>query len=223
MSKSKSIMNLSRMFSGLLVSLTSVVTSEMHAQGYLANARFSGISAGNGTYNYTVTLNNDPSATASIETFWFAWTDYGYDLLPSLPTVTTLPDGWNASVLGGSYSIYGYTYQDGYSIEFTSTTPLPPGDSLQFQFNSPDSPNTLAGNSPLFGIPIGTSFVYSGAAFSDAGNQLLVSPTPVPEPSPNWLLTLGLGTLLLIARRRALDKSLCSAIQREKQRNQARR
>jgi hypothetical protein len=195
-------MSLSKTFSVLLVSFVPFTTQVIHAQGYLPHAQFSGQVAGDGTYDYTLTLDNDPSATASIGTFWFAWTDYGYDLLPSMPTITGLPTDWNASVLGGPYSIYGYTYLDGYSIEFTSTTPLAPGGSLQFQFNSPDAPNILDGNSPLFDIPIGTSFVYSGGPFSDAGGQLLVIPTPVPEPSPYRFLALSLGTLLFASRRR---------------------
>jgi len=69
-----------------------------------------------------------------------AWTDYGYDLLPSAPTVTETPTGWGGSVMGGPYSYFGYTYQDGYSIEFSSATPLAPGGTLTFQFSSPDSP-----------------------------------------------------------------------------------
>jgi hypothetical protein len=173
-----------------------VAVQRIDAQNYAADSQISGQAAGDGIYDYTLTLNNESSATSPVGTFWFAWTDYGYNLLPSAPTVTesALPAGWSGAVMGGPYSYYGYTYQDGYSIEFTSLTPLAPGGTLTFHFTSADSPAAIAGNSPFYdGIPVGTSFVYSGGAFSDAGSQFLVS--PVPEPSTVGLMIIGVALL----------------------------
>ena len=58
-----------------------------------------------------------------------------------------------------------------------------PGALLAFGFNEAATPATSAGNSPFYpGTPIGTSFVYSGAPFSDAGDKFVVA-SVVPEPS----------------------------------------
>jgi hypothetical protein len=197
--------HLSRPVAVLLGLFTVVAMQRIHAQGYAVDSQISGQPAAGGTYNYTLILNNESSATSSIGTFWFAWTDYGYDLLPSAPTVTETPAGWSGSVMGGPYSYYGYTYPDGYSIEFSSLTPLAPGGSLTFQFSSPDSPAAIAGNSPQYGIPVGTSFVYGGAAFYDPGSQFLVSTTPVPEPSTISLMVTGIAGLLFMGRKKVFS------------------
>ena len=68
----------------------------LHAQGYVVDAHMTSQAVGDGTYNYTIQLNNNSSSTTSIETFWFAWSPYyyGYDLLTSAPTITQTPSGW---------------------------------------------------------------------------------------------------------------------------------
>src|SRR5438477_10889674 len=88
---------------------------KLHAQGYVVDAQITGQAAGNGTYNYTIQLNNDSSATESIETFWFAWVPdyYGYDLLASAPTINQLPAGWSDYVSYNNY--YLPPGADGYS------------------------------------------------------------------------------------------------------------
>jgi hypothetical protein len=193
-------MNTFRVIGAGLVLLALVAAKSVLAQGYIATAQFSSQAVGDGTFDYDILLNNDPSADNSILTFWFAWTDSGLDLLPSQPTVTGLPSGWNASVQGGPYSYYGYTYEDGYSIEFTTSGyGMLPGDSLDFQFNSPDAPDALVADSPYYpGIPAATSFVYSGAPYSDAGSQFAV--VPAPEPSSAGLLALGVAAGLAVRR-----------------------
>ena len=182
-----------------------VAMQRIQAQGYAVDSQIIGQSVGGGNYAYTLILNNESSATSSIGTFWFAWTDYGYDLLPSMPTVkaTDMPTGWSGTVLGGPYSDYGYTYPDGYSIVFTSLTPLAPGGTLTFKFRSHDSPADISGNSPLYGIPVGTSFVYGGSAFSDAGSQFLVLTAPVPEPSTINLMVAGIAGLWFLGRKKS--------------------
>lgn len=168
--------------------LSFTVAHKVGAQNYMVDAQLSG-QLSSGLYHYTLTLNNESSSTMPVGTFWFAWTDSGYDLLPSQPTVTQTPTGWSASVLGGPYSYYGYTYYDGYSIQFISTgASLSPGSSLSFHFTSPDSPLTMSGVNPNFGTTIETSFVYSGGPYSDAGDQFLVQ--TVPEPTVLGLLSI---------------------------------
>lgn len=196
--------HLSKLVAVLSGLFTVVAMQRIQAQGYAVDSQIIGQPAGGGIYDYTLILNNESSATSSIETFWFAWTDYGYDLLPSMPTVNDadMPTGWSGTVLGGLYSSYGYTYPDGYSIEFTSPTPLAPGGTLTFKFSSHDSPADISGNSPLYGIPVGTSFVYSGGAFSDAGSQFLVGTAPVPEPSTISLVVTGISGLLFVGRKK---------------------
>jgi hypothetical protein len=184
-----------------LAALALISAGKLHAQSYVVDAQISGQADG-GMYDYTLTLNNRSSSTTSIGTFWFAWTDYGYDLLPSSPTVTQTPAGWSASVLGGSYDYYGYTYYDGYSIQFTTSSAyLNPGSSLTFEFTSPDSPSDISGINPYFGNEVETSFVYSGGPFSDAGSQFLVE-TVVPEPAALGLLLVAGGSLMVTRWRR---------------------
>jgi len=173
-------------------------TGTIQGQGLTANAQISDQPAGNGLFNYSITLNNAPGSTSSIETFWFGWIP-GEDFLPSRPTSVQTPSGWNYSIRGGPYSYYGYTYNDGYSIEFTSSTaPLPAGASLHFGFVSSDSPSTMAGDSPIYpGTPIFTSYVYSGLG-AGVGSRFTVQ---VPEPSALALLIVG-STIAFFAGRR---------------------
>jgi len=189
-------------FLGLL--FASGTTVGIRAQSVMANAQISSQAAGGGFYDYTVTLNNT-SASTSIETFWFSWVP-GEDFLPSSPTSVQAPTGWTYSIKGGPYYYYGYSYYDGYSLEFTTpSTPLAAGASLTFGFVSPDSPNAIAGDNPYFGYPIGTSYVFSGGNASGTSEQFLVQ-TVVPEPSSLNFIAAGL-TGLLVGRRRRLKAS----------------
>ncbi|PWU11788.1 MAG: hypothetical protein C5B50_22715 [Verrucomicrobia bacterium] len=185
----------------LMAAFSITLASEIRGQTYVVDAQLMGQSDA-GSYDYTLTLNNRAASTTQIGTFWFAWTASGLDLMLSAPTATQTPAGWSASVLGGPYTQNGYGYYDGYSIEFTTTTGyLNPGSSLTFNFSSPDSPTMMSGNNFHFHTAIETSWVYSGAAFSDAGNQFLVQ--TVPEPSGLGLLLLvGSGLMLGSSRRR---------------------
>jgi hypothetical protein len=161
-------------------------TAAGHAQGTLATATISGVAAGS-MYDYTITLN-DVSASTSLETFWFAWNEDGYDFLPSSPTSVTSPSAWSGEIDNAGPG-------DGYSILYTtSTAPLTPGSSLTFSFVSPDSPAALAGDSPDYpGYPTTTSYVYSGGPFSGASQEFTL--TSVPEPGSMTLLASGLGVL----------------------------
>ncbi len=143
-------------------------------------------------FNYTITLENNSPPNTPIETLWFGWVP-GEDFLPTMPVSVQAPSGWTGTIMGGGPN-------DGFSIEFTTTTtPLNPGNSLNFQFQSADTPAQLAGNSPFFPTtPVGTSFVYQGAPFFSAGQQFVVQ--SVPEPSVFALLLVG-GAALLVRHR----------------------
>jgi hypothetical protein len=82
---------------------------------------------------------------------------------------------------------------------------LTPGSSLVFSFDIAATPATMAGDSPFYPTtPIGTSFVYSGAPFSDSGEEFVVS-SSTPEPSGIGLLLVGgLGLFYAMSRRSKL-------------------
>lgn len=173
----------------------------VHAQGISADAQIGSQPSGSGSYNYTITLNNESSSLSPIATFWYSWVP-GADFLPTSPTSVQAPTGWTYSIQGGPYYNYGYYYPDGYSIEFTTTTsPLAPGSSLNFGFVSKDSPLALAGDSPWFpGNLVGTSYVFSGVGESGNNSGFLVQ--SVPEPCLPGLLLVGSVGLLASGWRR---------------------
>src|SRR5690349_17217073 len=130
------------------------------------------------TYHYSITLRD--TGTTPIGTFWYAWTP-GQDYLPGMPSNVFSPAGWS------SYLEAGY---DGYSIEWSANSPMSSGQSLSgFDFEIDAPPLYINGNSPSFpGIPVGTSYVYSGSAFSDGGFSFRVAPLPEPASACGVLL-----------------------------------
>jgi|SRR5579862_7373421 len=162
-----------------------------------AGATISGVQAGV-DYNFTITLNNKVTSTSPVETLWYAWVP-GADFLPTSPISVQPPSGWTESITGGGVN-------DGYAIQFTTTTsPLNPGSSLLFQFQSADTPAQLAGDSPTHPtFPVGTSVLYAGAPFVGATESFVVQ--SVPEPTSFGLLLIG-GSLLLRFGRRAAERS----------------
>jgi hypothetical protein len=147
-----------------------------------------------GVFDYTITLKNSSSSPASIGTFWYAWTAVPfYDFLHTSPLSVTNPTGWTDTITN-----IGST--DGYAIEWVSSSSsnnVPIDGSLTYKFTSTDTPASVNGDSFFYPtIPVGTSFVYSGGPFSDAGEQFVLTAAPtvssVPEPS-----TLTLGILAL--------------------------
>jgi hypothetical protein len=169
----------------LVMVLLSVCAVSAHAN-LMATATIS-TNQTSAPFSYRITLHN--SGTTNIGTFWFAWMP-GMDFLPTTPTSIIEPAGWSATVNGSGTS-------DGRSIEFIDNSSLlTPGTSLSgFGFTSNDTPAQLAGKSPFFtSAVVGTSFVYAGVPFSDAGFQLNAS--IVPEPSA--IVLAGIFVLIVL-------------------------
>jgi hypothetical protein len=160
------------------------------AQGTPVFSQMSSQAIGGGAYHYDIVLSNisqDP-----VGTFWFAWVP-GMDFLPSMPVNIQPPPSWIYILNGGP----------GYSINFYANpheAALQPGDALTFGFDSMDSPETLAGNSPFFPTyPILTSVVYTGAPLS--GPEFVFVVESVPEPTTTILFALGMIMAVTVGRR----------------------
>jgi hypothetical protein len=181
-------MSLCRTF--ILSVLVGLGTAEALNAQLNATATITSQSVGGGMYDYLITLNNSASSTSSIETFWYAWLPNGDNFLPSYPSSVTPPNAsWNYSISTGYYGYYYYYYD--YGIEFTSTSdPIAPGSSRNFEFVTSDPPSVINGESTIYpGYQVGTSYVYSGIV---SGNtEQIVVTQPVPEPSLVSLLALG--------------------------------
>lgn len=175
----------------LILLLTLAAGVSANAQTISASAQFTDQPAGGNLFNYTITLDNSAASSSAIGTFWFAWTPTG-DFLPSNPNLVTPPTGW-------SDTITHFGAGDGYGIEFVANGPanaIAPGHSLDFNFETLDSPAALAGNSPYYPTtPVGTSFVYGGGPFSGPSDQFVV--VPAPEPSFKGLSILAVFILWL--------------------------
>jgi hypothetical protein len=171
--------------------LAFAITLSAQAQTISASAQFSDQPAGGNLFNYTITLDNSAASSSPIGTFWFAWTPAG-DFLPSSPNLVTPPTGWTDTITH-------FGAGDGFGIEFvanSAATALTPGHSLDFNFETLDSPAALAGNSPYYPTtPVGTSVVYAGGAFTAPSDQFVVQ--PVPEPSVTGLSILAVSILML--------------------------
>jgi hypothetical protein len=128
-----------------------------------------------GDYRYTITLKD--TGTTPIGTFWFGWVP-GANFLPSKPQASA-PKGWADHVISGG----------GYSIQWvanSSASKLKAGHSMTFTFTSSAKPAAVFGASKTHpGTKVTTSFIYSGAPFSDAGYEFHASSTKVASP-PAW-------------------------------------
>jgi len=138
-----------------------------------ASAQITAAPLGGGVYNYTLALDN--TGSSPLETFWFAWDAYyNYDFMSVSPTSITDPSGWGYAVT------YNY-YYGGYGIEFsTSTTPLAGGSTIDFGFNSTETPTQMMGT--YLGYPVGTSYVSTGPGFSGTSFGPFTAEV-IPEPS----------------------------------------
>src|SRR5262249_52106066 len=95
------------------------------------------------------------------------------DFLAHSPISVTPPSGWGDIV---THTAPG----DGYAIQYvanSSASYVKPGSSLNFMFKSADTPAAVNGKSVFYPTtPVGTSFVYPQAPFSDQGHQFVVAP-----------------------------------------------
>jgi Ca2+-binding RTX toxin-like protein len=120
-------------------------------------------------YTYQMTVTD--TGTTNIGTFWFGWVP-GQDFLASQPGTVASPSGWTEKLTGSNNS------SDGTAIQWVASSQLiTPGSSLAgFGFTTTDSPAALAGNSVTHPqTPVLTSFVYSGAPFSDSGFEFVAT------------------------------------------------
>jgi hypothetical protein len=161
-----------------------------------ASADMSALALGGGEFDYTITLTD--TGTTNLETFWFSWVP-GKDFMAVSPTNIVSPTNWTANITGGGPS-------DGYAIQWvtpavSTASPLTPGVTDTFSFESTVNPVAMAGDSVFYSsTPIGTSFVYTGAPFSDAGFEFVVD--SVPEPSTLAMMLAGVLVLGIVLHRR---------------------
>ena len=155
------------------------------------------------SWQYSLTLND--TGTTNVGTFWFAWVP-GEDFMPTSPTNIVTPSNWVAHITGGGAA-------DGFAIQWKANAggAITPGQSLAFTFDSTTTPAQMAADSPFFpGTPVLTSFIYSGAPFSDAGVEFTVQPAAAPVPEPSSIALLAAGALLVglrATRRRSPTKA----------------
>jgi hypothetical protein len=147
-------------------------------------------------YTYALTLQN--TGTLPIDTFWFAWLDTPDKSFMSVaPTNVQSPSNW--------FGLTSHlTATDGFGIEYYAFGGgLAPGGTLTgFDFVSTESPAQLLGDVSVPGVgnlPVTTTFLYSGGAFSP--NVAQITTTVVPEPATVVLGLVGSLALLYSWRR----------------------
>jgi hypothetical protein len=179
------------------------VTAATSQAQITATGTVSATAAGGGSFDYTITLHNSASSTASIEGLWYAWIP-GQFYLPSAPTSTAfpLPFGWTANavtIAPNESSIQFYTTSAIYA--------LAPGGSYSFTYASMDTPAQEFGNSANYAgnPPVGTSVAYQGGFLVSPSDTFVV--TPAPEPSSIALMLAGSLGLLVAVRRGKLARS----------------
>jgi hypothetical protein len=134
-------------------------------------------------FNYQITLSD--TGSTPLGTFWFGWTP-GRDFMNSTPTAVSDPTGWTDTITNEGSG-------DGFAIQWVAgSNAVSVGHSLTgFDFSSAQSPTELAGKSAFFSsIPVETSTVYSGAPFSDAGDQFVAAAPTVSTTADSFLASL---------------------------------
>ena len=165
-----------------------------------ASGTISATPLGGGEFQYNIALTNtstDHTATGNIGTFWFSWVP-GHDFMEAKPTNTTFPTGWSVTPTGSNNT------SDGNALEFIAGSGplLTPGNIDNFSFDSTEPLSQITGASSYTPFDNeATAFIYNGAAFGDAGDQITLTPVAVPEPVSTMLIAIS-GAGLLLRRRR---------------------
>jgi hypothetical protein len=159
-----------------------LAVSTVSSQAQSATATISGVAAGGGVFDYTITLQN--TGTTSLDSFWYAWTLNGNNL----SAAATNPGsslGWTDTALEGNTSI---------SWEGNAGNALAVGKSATFTFDSTETPSAITTS------PSGESVAYVNGTGPNTFEQNdpgvaspVFSPTiaSAPEPSILGLLTAG--------------------------------
>jgi hypothetical protein len=156
-----------------------IIATSLHAQSILANGQVSGVSAGAGSFDYTLTVGEGSGTTTPIASFWYAWVP-GEFFLPGDPSSAAGPTGWTATIVNDGPNLS--------SIQFQSTAAgfdIAPGASMTFSFVASFSPAQLAA-APNSGL----SVAYAGVVDASAPNGNFTV-QPAPEPSELSLLLAG--------------------------------
>jgi hypothetical protein len=157
--------------------------STVSSQAQSATATISGVAAGGGVFDYTITLQN--TGTTSLDSFWYAWTQSGNNLSAAISNPGSSL-GWIDTALEGNTSI---------SWEGNSSNTLAVGQSATFTFDSTETPSAITT------LPSGESVAYVSGTGPNTFEQNdpgvaspVFSPTlvVVPEPSSLGLLMAGL-------------------------------
>ena len=166
-----------------LVLAAGLAVSTVSSQAQSATATISGVAAGGGVFDYTITLQN--TGTTSLDSFWYAWTTSGNNLSAAISNPGSSL-GWIDTALEGNTSI---------SWEGNSGNTLAVGQSATFTFDSTDTPSVITT------LPSGESVAYVNGTGPNTFEQNdpgvaspVFSPTlvAVPEPSSLGLLMAGL-------------------------------
>jgi hypothetical protein len=182
-SKSISIWVVFAVAAGLLASATG-------SQAQSATATISGVAAGGGVFDYTITLHN--TGTTSLDSFWYAWTLSGNNLSAAASNPGSSL-GWIDTALEGNTSI---------SWEGNSGNTLAVGQSATFTFDSTETPSAITT------LPSGESVAYVSGTGPNTFDQNdpgvaspVFSPTLVAVPEPSSLALLIAAALGLLAAR----------------------
>jgi hypothetical protein len=160
-----------------------------YAQG--AMATISGVAAGGGIFDYTITLQN--TGNISLDSFWYAWTVAGNNLSTAITTPGSSL-GWTDTAIEGNTSI---------SWEGNSGNALAVGQSATFTFDSTETPLAITTS------PSGKSVAYVNGTGPSTFEQNdpgvaspVFSPTLVAAPEPSSLGLVAAGSLVIAVARK---------------------